>query len=928
MKHKHILLALACVVFASCSNKSEPTYRIGLSQCSEDAWRQKMDEEMERELLLHSNMHLSIRSANDNSQLQQLQIDSFIQEKVDLLIVSPNEADGLTDAVGRAYDAGIPVIVADRRINGDKYTAFIGGDNYQVGLLLAEYICDNLPKGGKIVEVHGLEGSTPAVLRHKGMMDGLKTAPNGEKIDIVAHVDGNFFLKNAYEKLIAILPTLGKVDMIIAQNDRMALGAWQAIEEMIDKGAITQADRPSIIGVDALLGKNGGVEAIYEGKLQASVSYATVGDLIIQTAYNILNNQPFQRDTVIPAVLIDKQAAKALMNLSIAIDKEVRTIYALKKHIDIYENEAKQQRLIISLIILFTTFLIGFFFYLLYLYEQRKRLSEQLMAAQQDLERATLSKLTFFTNVSHDFRTPLTLIADPLQQLSSDKTLNSEQHQLARIAQKNSQVLLRLINQTLDFRKYESGLLSLHLSQVNLADALQQWIEAFQPLAYKKHIHLNLEIAPPKTENDYITAIDIEKAERVMFNLVANAFKFTPENGHIDIKMCREQNTLKLSIADDGRGIPNEHKERIFESFYQVDTTNSQGSGIGLTLVKSFVTLQGGTITLADNKPKGTVFYLTLPVNDSKEVPFTVGDGGYLNITTQQILTELDDSDYQNKYENSKLVDAEILSAKSIINTSKEKIMLIIDDNADIRHYLTHLFYKDYTILTAKDGNDGIHKAMIAVPDIIICDVSMPDMDGLEACKRLKTEITTSHIPVLMLTAHSLDEQRISGLEHGADAYMTKPFNAEVLKAQVNTLIENRIRVKKAFTKGEETTTNIKQDIATPEQLFVNKFNKIIKENLNDENLSVEQIADKMAMSRTQLYRKIKQLTNYSPNELIRNTRLEEARKMLMKGDKNISEVAYDTGFTSPSYFTKCYVDYFGEKPSEANNKKQNNNQK
>lgn len=914
-----VISVVSLIAFVSCNENSSPVYHIGLSQCSDDAWRQKMDEEMQRELLFHPNLRLSIRSAGDNSVMQSLQIDSFIHERVDLLIVSPNEADGLTDAVSRAYDAGIPVIVADRRVHGNKYTAFIGGDNYLVGKLLAEHISRLLPRGGEFVLLRGLEGSTPDVYRYAGLKENLP-----ENITITEELRANWFRDNARQLMNDYLLTHSP-SMILAFNDRMAIGAWEAFSSQQSASNNKLRETPIIIGVDALHGKGRGVEAIVDGKLQASVSYATAGDLIIRTAAQILAGKPFKRDTVIPAMLVDKEAAKPMMTLSHEIDNDVQTITLLRHHIDLYTAQLRQEHIIFALVVLFTLLALFFFIYYLRQYQQRKRLSEQLMEAQEDLERATLSKLTFFTNVSHDFRTPLTLIADPITQLAEDKSLSDEQHTLARIVQKNALVLLRLINQTLDLRKYESGMLRLNLSRVDMKDALTQWVEAFHPLAKKRHVQLTLNIECDE-QTSFVTALDAEKTERIVYNLIANAFKFTPTNGSIAVNLRRDNNNIIFCVCDTGCGIPKEHKQHIFDSFYQIDTTNRQGSGIGLTLVRSFVNLHGGTITVRDNQPTGTCFSVSLPVNQTENVPFAI-EGEYLSITPKLIMNELDELQ-QSKQNITTSTSSDILSAN-------DSVLLCIDDNADIRHYIKHLFEKDFTVVTAKNGEEGLRKAASAVPDIIICDISMPDIDGLQVTRQLKTSVITSHIPVILLTAHSLDERKIQGFDNGADAYMVKPFNAQVLKAQVHTLLNNRKLVRLAISSQSgnkpeaQTTSTPKVQAATSattrqtrtaltaEEKFLQQFNEIVRKNISDETLSVEKIAAGLAMSRTQLYRKIKQITNFSPNEVIRNTRLEHARGLLMQGKLSISEVAYSTGFSSPSYFTKCYSEYFGSLPSE-----------
>ena len=892
-----VLLLLLCTI--SCTHH-EPHYRIGLSQCSDDAWRTKMNEEMRRELLFYPEMDLCIRSANSDSRQQSLDIDSFIVERVDLLIVSPNEADGLTDAVSRAYDAGIPVIIADRRVHGDKYTAFIGGDNVQVGHILADYISDSGCRS--IIEMRGLEGSTPAVLRHQGMTERL--AERGNKVRIVPG-RGEWLRDSARAEMTRLMTLYPDIDMVVAQNDQMAIGAWEALNASRPE---QQREIP-IIGVDALSGEGNGLEAILQGKIEASVSYATEGGLLIQRAKQILNHEPFTRDTVLSAMLIDRDAAAPLNQLYRQESHEVQTISLLQQHINIFSAQYRQQRTILWLIIVLAVTISVFLFYYLRLYRQYKQQSDELILAQQHLQEATHSKLTFFTNVSHDFRTPLTLIADPLRQLTRDPLLNPQQLSLIQMAYRNTRVLLRLINQVLDFRKYESGMLQPKLAPVDLQRALQEWMDAFRPLAEHRNIQLVYEAATSEAQdNSYTSMLDAEKTERMVFNLIANAFKFTPDGGTITVRLWKDRGEILFSVTDTGIGIPDEHKERVFDSFFQIDTTNARGSGIGLALVRSFARLQGGDVSIADNPlSSGTVFTVSLPIiatESQRQNPH------YTTITSDQILTEL----------STDKAESQIAANRSTNAEERGTLLLAIDDNADIRSYLSGIFSPEYSVLTAENGTMGLQTAIQSVPDVIICDLSMPDIDGLEVCRQLKANPVTSHIPILMLTARTLDEQQIEGYNQGADAYVAKPFNADVLRAQITALITNRQRVVMAngrMANGESPVVQNRPLPTDKEDLFVQRFRQLVMERIDDETLNVEELAAQLAMSRTQLYRKLKALTDQSPNELIKDLRMNEAQRLLAEGNLSVSEVAYRTGFTSPSYFTKCYTDYFGILPSK-----------
>jgi len=930
---KHLslkILLFLCIVapfFAACQKNSEPQKRfhIGVSQCSDDAWRTKLNEEMQRELLFHPDVTLEIRSANDDNEQQAADIDYFVKKKVDLLIVSPNEAAVLTPAVSKAYDSGIPVIVADRKVTGEKYTAFIGGDNLAVGRLMAQSLIMMLPEGGKVFEIMGLPGSTPADLRHEGFVDALKE--KADRYEVIQGV-GNWFKEQGESVTDSLLRLHPDVKMILAQNDQMAIGAHNAIVRLCPENDIR------LIGVDGLTGSDNGVEAILKGWMEASAVYATGGDLIIQTALKILNGEPYERNTELNTYLIDPLTAPLMNNIYQEVVREVDTVQMLKGRVDYYwQQHNLEQALLYSLLVFLLIVIV--FIVLLYrqyyakklineslarqqitLKEQRDQLQSQnvqLKALSEQLKEATKAKLMFFTNVSHDFRTPLTLINGPIEQLLQKAEVNtSEQSQLLKLAHKNVQVLLRLVNQILDFRKYESGKLELNLQALDLRESVKNWFDSFRGLAFKKHIKLNLHISNDELQSAYQTMGDQPKLERIFFNLMGNAFKFTPENGAIDVTLSRDNNNIIMSIADTGPGINVEHIQKIFENFYQIDSAHHEGSGIGLALVKNFVELHEGTIQV-DNQQEGTgsIFTITLPVREITE-SLTETESHRANISAQQVENEL----------------AEVIEPVELSEDDPKPAVLVIDDNADIRQYLRTLLSPVYHVFTAADGQEGIRKAMRLVPNAIICDVMMPGIDGMETCRRLKSEVNTCHIPVMMLTACSLDEQRVQGHQEGADAYIPKPFNSDVLMAQLEALVKSHDKIRDFFSENailpqavspshSSTPASSASNELTLDDKFLQKVRTLIEKNISEPDFGVEQLGDDIGMSRAQLYRKCKALTNYSPVELIRNTRLKRAQQILAQGDETIAQVAYQVGFTAPSYFTKCYKEYFGENPNE-----------
>jgi len=899
----YLLLSILCLagILMSCTQK-HTRYRIGVSQCSDDEWRHKMNNEIVREALFYDGVEVEIRTAKDNNRNQIADIKYFIDKKVDLLIVAPNEAAAITPVVEKAYRQGIPVVVIDRKILSDKYTAFVGADNYEIGKDVGQYILNRLHGKGKVLEITGLEGSTPAMERHKGLTDVLKEEP---RIEITASVDGAWLQSVAGEKMDSVFQTNKNIDLVFAQNDRMAIGAYlSARQQQLEKEML-------FVGIDALPGKEYGVEQIINGVLDATFIYPTGGDKVVQVAMDILEKRPYERDTKLSTALVDKTNARVMQLQTDHITEQDGKIERLNNQVNEYLSRYSAQTMFLYACLIILLLFAALLAIIVRAYwtknrmnmelsRQKKKLEEQrdqLISLSKQLEEATHAKLVFFTNVSHDFRTPLTLVADPVEQLLEDKALTPRQQSLLKVVHKNVHILLRLVNQILDFRKYENDKLELVRANMNLRVQLQEWSHSFQTLALKKHIHFVLEVNDDRA--DYLMAVDAEKMERVYFNLLSNAFKFTPENGTITVTLStltKEEGGryARLVVADTGSGISVQHIRHIFDRFYQIDV-NHAGSGIGLALAKAFVELHGGEITADSVEGKGTVFTVDIPMTVVEEPSADLVQEP--RITQQTVVEELEDMETEEQ-----------------IPDENKECILIIDDNADVRDYVKSLLKEEYTVIEAPDGRAGLKKAMKYVPDAIICDVMMPVMDGLECCRKLKTELQTSHIPVMLLTACSLDEQRIQGFECGADSYISKPFNSKLLLVRLRNLMDNHKRLKQFF--GDKTTLS-KESVSDVDKGFVDRFRELIEENLADSELSVEDLGGKMGLSRVQLYRKIKALTNYSPNELVRIARLKKAASLLASSEKTISEITYEVGFTSPSYFTKCYKEYFGESPTD-----------
>lgn len=925
MKYTQWIVILFCLIGMTACRQDVLRFRIGVAQCSDDSWRHKMNDEILREAMFYDGVSVEIRSAGDDNRQQAEDVRYFIDKGVDLLIISANEAAPMTPIVEEAYQKGIPVILVDRKILSDKYTAYISADNYEIGRAVGNYMASTLKGKGNVVELTGLSGSTPAMERHQGFMAAISNFPD---IKLIDKADAAWEREPAEVAMDSILRRHPKIDAVYAHNDRIAPGAYQAARKA------GREKEMIFVGIDALPGKGNGLELVLDSVLNATFIYPTNGDKVLQLAMNILETKPYPRETIMNTAVVDRTNAHVMQLQTAHISELDEKIETLNGRIDGYLSRVATQQVVMygGLVILL---LVAGLLVVVYnslrsknrlnrelseqkrqLEEQRDKLEEQRdqleqqrdkLAEQRDqliqlshqLEEATHAKLVFFTNISHDFRTPLTLVADPVEHLLADKTLSDDQHRMLLLVQRNVNILLRLVNQILDFRKYENGKMEYTPVPVDILSSFKGWNESFLAAARKKHIHFSFDNMP---DTDYHTLADVEKLERIYFNLLSNAFKFTPENGKVTVRLSaltkEDDRWIHFTVSNTGSMISAEHIRNIFDRFYKIDMHHA-GSGIGLALVKAFVELHGGTISVESDEKQGTVFTVDLPVR-----------------TCACETSSLEESPVSSVSEASSLNDALPIEEEELEKNydSSKPSVLIIDDNVDIRSYVHGLLHTDYTVIEAADGSEGIRKAMKYVPDLIISDVMMPGIDGIECCRRLKSELQTCHIPVILLTACSLDEQKIQGYDGGADSYISKPFSSQLLLARVRNLIDSHRRLKQFFGGGQALA---KEDVCDMDKDFVEKFKALIDAKMGDSGLNVEDLGKEMGLSRVQLYRKIKSLTNYSPNELLRIARLKRAASLLASSDMTVAEIGYEVGFSSPSYFAKCYKEQFGESPTD-----------
>ena len=865
------------LVFSACSDNNVKKYVIGVSQCSEDIWRDKLNNELVMSTYQHDNVTLKFASANDNDRLQKQQIEQFIKEGVNLLIVSPNQIHTISSVIDKAYDAGIPVILFDRKTDSRKYTAFIGADNYEAGHEIGYFIGQQLDGKGNIAEICGLQASSPAIERNRGFMDALKDYSG---IKVIARKHGDWVKESGVMAMDSVLSqTKEPIQYVFAQNDRMALGALQSIKKHKVKGI-------RIVGIDALPVPGGGMENVRDGNLEASYIYPTRGDSVMQLALNILEKKPYKRDNYLKGALVTKANANVLLMQNEEMNKQTARLNALHGKVDTYLVQYNHQKMYIVLFSIILFLLIGIMVYIYRTILMKRRIEED----------ANKAKLQFFTNISHELRTPLTLIADPVNYIIHDDNLNSQQRSMLQIVQRNVLVLTQLVSEILDFRKVQNGKMELRLSDFNLAESMKQWIKLFSVSAQKKHIAISMD-AP----DTIMLRADQDKIERICYNLLSNALKYTSEGGEITLTAKEENGRVMISVADNGCGISSDELPYIFDRFYQAKNAG-RGTGIGLAIVKAFTELHHGEVSATSIEGKGSTFTIHIPVRQKGEVT---------NQPTEKIEQLVEPSSAEEVPNQARHIDELIQPYQ----TDKPEV-LIIDDNIDIRTYLRSVLSEKYNVSEAADGKVGLELARKIVPDIVLSDIMMPVMDGLAFCQQLKTDKAISHIPVILLTARSLDEQRAEGYEHGADAYLSKPFSLRLLLSRIDNLIESRKKLNQTWSKGVEDDEigNISNEI---DKSFLKQLRKIIQENLANSDLSVEQIGDEIGLSRVQLYRKVKALTGYSPVEIVRKARLTRARHLLQTTERTVSEVAYAVGFSTPSYFSKCYKDEFGENPKK-----------
>ena len=881
MKHPFLLVWLTLIVLCGCtSSGKQKKHVIGLSQCMlDDAWRQAMINDMRIEASNYDDVEIIIKDAQNNNETQIQQIRDLIRQKVDVLIISPYQSEPITAVAEEAYRAGIPTIITDRKVNTDQYTSFVGANNYEIGLAAGNYAANYLPPNAIILEIWGLTQTSPAQERHKGFVDALR-----EREDLsFRKIEGQWLVDTARMELQK-LEHPEQIDFVYAHNDMMAIAAreyfmaWDSI----------RGRELRIIGVDAVAGA--GLEAVEDGRINASFLYPTGGEQVIRTAMRIIQGEPV--DKFIP--LRTAQSARTLLLQADQLQKYRQRIEAQRSRIDGLSDRFYFLRNSLGVISLLMIGFIALSIYAFYINRKMRQANRKLISLNAEMKEVTAQKLQFFTNVSHEVRTPLTLILAPLDRLIISLRESPYASDLGLI-QKNANRLLRVINQILDFRKVEGKQEKLAVREIDLVPFVGEIKSYFDSMASVRAIAYTF----TSSIKQCTLWIDPDLLEKVFVNLLSNAFKFTPEGGSVRIELTEEEDRVFIQVIDTGSGIQPGNLPHLFDRFYTED--RSMGTGIGLHLVKEYIHMHGGEIRVESEPGQRTTFTVCLRKGKAH---FEDSDLMETSVSHQA-------------YEASRLDDSE---THKMLSKTYPYTILITEDDDEVRCFLERELSPHFKTRTAANGKDALRVLEEEEISLVVSDVMMPEMNGFELCRMIKSQLPFSHIPVILLTALTDERQRIFGITGGADDYIQKPFHTDYVKIKIIHLLQERQKLRERLL---EKLRDNKLLLSEPEKVesiddaFLRKFAEQIEAVYADPEYNVEKLSETLGLSRGHLHRKIKELTGTAPVEFLRTYRLNKATQLLRQNAYTVSEVAYRTGFSSPAYFSKCFKAVYGVTPTE-----------
>lgn len=895
------LLVLGGLLAACQSPQHSKIYRIGFSQCTGgDLWRKTMLSEMQRELSLHPNFELRYEDAGNNSQRQTQQINHLLAQNIDLLIVSPNESAPVSASVDNVFRRGIPVVVLDRKIVSDSYNTYIGGDNMKIGRMAGEWAAKALGGGGRVVEVWGRSSSSPAQERHQGFVAALAAFP---KVQLVAQWHGQWEKDTAKAVAATQLATLQTADLVFAHNDVMAQGVREVCRQ---HGLRT----PRLFaGIDGLPGPQGGLQMVLDGTLTATFLYPTGGQEAIRVAAQILTGKAARRAYPLNSFQIDRTNVQGLKAQSDKLTEQQANIELLNNRIGLLDRTYAAQKHTLYLILAGLGVAVALGIWAYYLMRQKQTVNKklrqrnrQIIEQKNELEEAnkkirlaTEEKLRFYSYISHELKTPLSLILTPAEDLLNQKAMSQRDIRAGLgLVRKNAHRLLRLVNQMLDLRKLDAGKLVLQAAEQDVVAFARDIFEDFRPLAQQHRIDLQFAAGVPALPLWF----DEHKLDKILFNLLSNAFKYTPDGGFIHGSLAVADGRVHLALADSGAGMSREEQEQAFDLFYSGQKKYSLGTGLGMALSREFAHLHHGELTVQSGVGTGTTFTLSLPLG-----------GTHLGPAEQ--LTELG----RHQARQRAYVEEDLrlpAPPEALVDAADRISVLLIEDNTELREYLTDRLLAEFALTACVSAEDGWHTLLEIVPDLIVCDVMLPGESGFWLTRQVKADFRTSHIPVVLLTAKGQVQDKIEGSRAGADAYLTKPFSTAYLVQTVRTLFANRAKVQRRFS-----STFLFAAEHTSERQFLNELTATIEAEFADPEFSVEQLAQRLAMSRVQLYRKVQALLQTNVSDYITDVRLNKAKVLLRDTSLTIAEIAYATGFNSASYFSTLFRQRLQQTPSE-----------
>ena len=885
MKHPFLLVWLTLIVLCGCtSSGKQKRHVIGLSQCMlDDAWREAMINDMRIEASNYDDVEIIIKDAQNNNETQIQQIRDLIRQKVDVLIISPYQSEPITAVAEEAYRAGIPTIITDRKVNTDQYTSFVGANNYEIGLAAGNYAAHYLPPNAIILEIWGLTQTSPAQERHKGFVDALR-----EREDLsFRKIEGQWLVDTARMELRK-LEHPEQIDFVYAHNDMMAIAAR---EYFMAWDSIRGRDL-RIIGVDAVAGA--GLEAVEDGRINASFLYPTGGEQVIRTAMRIIQGEPVDKFIPLRTAPVDHQSARTLLLQADQLQKYKQRIEAQRSRIDGLSDRFYFLRNSLGVTSLLMIGFIALSIYAFYINRKMRQANRKLISLNAEMKEVTAQKLQFFTNVSHEVRTPLTLILAPLDRLIVSLRESPYASDLGLI-QKNANRLLRVINQILDFRKVEGKQEKLAVREIDLVPFVGEIKSYFDSMASVRAISYTF----TSSIKQCTLWIDPDLLEKVFFNLLSNAFKFTPEGGSVRIELTEEGGRVFIRVIDTGSGIRPANLPHLFDRFYTED--RSMGTGIGLHLVKEYIDMHGGETRVESEPGQRTTFTVCLRKGKAH---FEDSDLMETPVSHQA-------------YEASRLDDSE---TKEMLSKTYPYTILITEDDDEVRGFLERELSLHFKIRTVANGKDALRVLEEEEISLVVSDVMMPEMNGFELCRTIKSQLPFSHISVILLTALTDERQRIFGITGGADDYIQKPFHTDYVKIKIIHLLQERQKLRERLL---EKLRDNKLLLSEPEKVesiddtFLRKFAEQIEAVYADPEYNVEKLSETLGLSRGHLHRKIKELTGTAPVEFLRTYRLNKATQLLRQNAYTVSEVAYRTGFSSPAYFSKCFKAVYGVTPTE-----------